>query len=81
MALATIKKQDIHKLVKIAGSLTKLPSKKMWIDYDEEADVLYLSFRRPQKATDSDMLDNGIIVRRKGKEIVGVTILEASTRI
>lgn len=25
----------------------------MWIDYDEEADVLYISFRRPQKATDT----------------------------
>jgi uncharacterized protein YuzE len=80
MAVTTIKKQDIHKLVEIAGGLTKLPSKKMWVDYDQEADVLYLSFRKPQKATDSEMLDNGIIIRRKGRQIVGVTILEASTR-
>ncbi len=81
MAITTIKKQDIHKLVEIAGRLAELPSKKMWVDYDEGADVLYLSFKRPQRATDSEMLDNGIIVRRKGKEIVGVTILEASTRM
>jgi len=52
----------------------------MWMDYDEEVDVLYLSFYRPQKATDSEMRDDGIIVRRRGKQIVGLTILDASTR-
>jgi uncharacterized protein YuzE len=52
----------------------------MWIDYDEEADVLYLSFRRPQKATDSQMREDGVIVHTRGKQIVGLTILEASTR-
>jgi uncharacterized protein YuzE len=52
----------------------------MWIDDDAEADVLYLSFRRPQRATDSEMRDNGIIVHRRGNQIVGLTILEASTR-
>ncbi|HEC98393.1 MAG TPA: DUF2283 domain-containing protein [Nitrospirae bacterium] len=50
----------------------------MWIDYDKEADVLYISFKRPQKATDSEMLDNGVLLRRKGDELVGITILEAS---
>ena len=60
--------------------LMDLPATKMWVDYDEEADVLYLSFQRPQKATDSEMRDDGIIVHRRGKRIVGLTILEASTR-
>ena len=35
--------------------LLKMPSKRIWIDYDEEADVLYLSFRKPQQANDSVM--------------------------
>jgi len=52
----------------------------MWIDYDEEADVLYLSFRRPQSACDSELREDGIIIHRSGKQIVGITILEASTR-
>jgi uncharacterized protein YuzE len=52
----------------------------MWIDHDEEADVLYLSFRRPQRATDSELRDDGIVVRKRGKEIVGLTILDASIR-
>ncbi|NMX21943.1 hypothetical protein C5S30_05835 [ANME-1 cluster archaeon GoMg4] len=52
----------------------------MWIDYDKEADVLYISFTRPQKATDSEMLENGILLRYKGDELVGITVLEASKR-
>ncbi|MFH0812679.1 MAG: DUF2283 domain-containing protein [Pseudomonadota bacterium] len=32
----------------------------MWVDYDKEADVLYISCKRPQRATDSEMLDNGV---------------------
>ncbi|MFC1715492.1 DUF2283 domain-containing protein [Candidatus Poribacteria bacterium] len=52
----------------------------MWIDYDKEADVLYIGFKRPQKATDSEMLDNGVLLRYREKELVGVTVLEASKR-
>ncbi len=48
------------------------------IDYDKEADVLYISFKRPQRATDSEMLDNGVLLRYKDDELVGLTILEAS---
>ncbi len=58
----------------------KMPDTKMWIDYDREADVLYISFRRPQRATDSEMLENGILLRYKAKELVGITILDASKR-
>ena len=52
----------------------------MWIDYDKEADVLYINFKRPQKATDSEMLDNEVLLRYKEDELVGITILEASKR-
>ncbi len=52
----------------------------MWIDHDAEADVLYISFQRPQRATDSNMREDGIILHRRGKQIVGLTILEASKR-
>ncbi len=52
----------------------------LWIDYDEEADVLYLSFEKPQKATDSEMRDDGVLLRYKRDKLVGITILEASKR-
>jgi uncharacterized protein YuzE len=52
----------------------------MSLDYDAEADVLYISFRRPQHATDSELREAGIIVHRRGRQMVGLTILEASNR-
>ena len=45
-------------------------------DYDEEADVLYLSFGKPRPATGIDFGD-GIILRYSEKkgEVVGLTIV------
>jgi uncharacterized protein YuzE len=56
------------------------PVDKVWLDYDREADVLYVGFRRPQQATDAELMDNGVLIRYRGDEVVGVTILEASKR-
>ena len=39
--------------------LLRFTKDKLWIDYDKEADVLYLSFERPQKATDRECLIMG----------------------
>ncbi len=52
----------------------------MWLDYDKEADVLYMSFRKPQRATETVELEDDILVRKGGKDIVGLTILNASRR-
>jgi len=60
--------------------LVDFPTQRFWVDYDREADVLYLSFQRPQKATDTEMTDEGILFRYRGKQLVGMTILDASTR-
>ncbi|MCX7045479.1 MAG: DUF2283 domain-containing protein [Candidatus Sumerlaeota bacterium] len=60
--------------------MLKLPARHVWLDYDEEADVLYMSFRKPQRATTTVELDNDILLRKDGKSIVGVTILNASAR-
>jgi uncharacterized protein YuzE len=54
-----------------------MPSKAMWIDYDEEVDVLYINFEKPQKATDSKMI-NDMIVHYRNRDVVGVTVLHAS---
>jgi len=56
-----------------------MPSRRMWVDYDE-VDVLYISFEKPQNATDSEMIED-VIVHRRGKEVVGVTVLHASNHL
>jgi len=79
--MATTKIENTLKEVyELTSHLIKLPETKMWIDYDREADVLYISFKRPQKATDSEMLENGVLLRYKGKELVGITVLDASKK-
>ncbi len=67
-------------LFKATPLLLNFPRKRFWVDYDQEVDVLYISFQRPQKASDSEMTDDGILYRYKGKQLVGATIFEASTR-
>ena len=61
--------------------LIRFPSQRFWVDYDAEADVLYVGLKRPQKATDSVMTDNGVLLRYREDQLVGVTILEASARM
>ena len=49
--------------------------------YDEESDVLYLQFQRPANIYISEIRDDGIIIEYDDADnIVGLTILEASTR-
>jgi len=71
-------KENLKEIYEIVSHFINLSESKMWIDYDKEADVLYISFKRPQKVTDSEMLDNGVILRYRNDEVVGITILDAS---
>jgi uncharacterized protein YuzE len=80
MEKTPLKQNFVRQLFNISSDLTKMPSKRYWVDYDDEADVLYISFERPQKATDSRMLDNGLLIRYQGKKVIGITILDASKR-
>ena len=47
-----------------------------WVDYDEDTDTLYVSFRKPQCADDS-VMEGGLIYHYDGEQLVGVTILDA----
>ena len=64
--------------LKLASHIVKSKSKQVWIDYDEEADVVYISFEKPQGATDSELNEDNVLVRKRGGKIVGMTILNAS---
>jgi uncharacterized protein YuzE len=54
--------------------------KNIWTSYDKEADILYKHFKKPNHADHSEMTDDEIIMRFEQKEIVGLTILNASKR-
>lgn len=65
---------EVEEIYRILPNIVKLPP-KIWIDYDKEADVLYISFKKPQGATDSELLEDNVLVRYKDDEVVGVTII------
>lgn len=58
--------------------LARYGKSKLWIDYDEEADVLYVNFSKPQKADNAYQGEDGIIRRTKKNKIIGLTILNAA---
>ena len=75
--MATIELQEYAKLLPL---LERLPERQLWCSYDEEADVLYVTFQRPPNVTDSEMTDEDVIVRYCGQQVVGYDILHASKR-
>lgn len=58
--------------------LARLGKDKLFVDYDQEADVLYVTFGKPQKADDAIQDKDGIITRKKKNKIIGLTVLNAS---
>jgi uncharacterized protein YuzE len=49
--------------------------------HDEEANVLYISFGEAEPADDADVTDQGVVVRLRDGKIVGLTILNAQSRV
>ena len=80
MAKEFLEEKSISYLLKAVAHLIKLPRTRMWLDYDSEADVLYLHFEEKPSSTHSEMRDDGIILDYKGNHLVGLTILEVSHR-
>jgi len=82
--MATAITQDALQIVSQVSGMVKgllnLPTRSVWIDYDKEADVLYMSFRKPQHATKTIEVDEDILIRKSGRQIVGITVMNASTR-
>jgi len=51
------------------------------VDYDKEADVLYISFGPPKAASESTILNNDIILHYKGDRIIGITVPSFQKRL
>ena len=71
---------EMKEIMNIVPQLMDIPYPRVWSSYDKEADVLYLNFKKPSHADDSELTDDDVIIRYEKEEIVGITILHASTR-
>jgi uncharacterized protein YuzE len=72
---------NLEQVITFVPQVLQLNQKNIWLSYDKEADVLYLNFKKPSHADDSELLDNDIIVRYEQDEIVGLTVLNASKKV
>lgn len=58
--------------------LIKMTRPPLWLSYDREGDTLHVIFEEAKK-TDKSILDkNDIIVTKRDKKIINMTILNAS---
>lgn len=71
---------EINEFLKLVPAVRHTPPQFLWSSYDAEADVLYINFKKPSHATDSEMTDDDVIVRYENGEMVGLTVLHASKR-
>lgn len=73
-----MEKTIMHHISQMLPSILSLAKQPVWFDYDEEADVLYVSFRKPQDATETVPVDDFVLRRERNGKVVGLTILHAS---
>jgi uncharacterized protein YuzE len=71
---------EVRKALNLVPELLDVPHSRIWTVYDKEADVLYLNFKKPSHADDSELTDDDLIIRYEKGEIIGVTVLNASRR-
>ncbi len=71
---------EINNYLKLAPAVLSAPHGYLWSSYDAEADVLYINFKKPSVATDSELTDDDVIIRYEGDEVIGLTILHVSQR-
>jgi uncharacterized protein YuzE len=68
---------DLNAYLGLIPHLERAP-KGVWISYDADADVLYVSLGEPSTADDTEMDEQGVLTRYANGKVVGYTILNAS---
>ncbi len=71
---------EVEKILALVPDLLKVPSSKIWVIHDKDADVLYINFKKPSHADESELTDEDVIIRYEKGKIVGITVLNASKR-
>ena len=71
--------KTVDEVIDIIPHLTRIPYRKIWTDYDEEADVLYINFTFPPKAVEHEEDKEGIIRNyNEHGDLVGITVIAVS---
>jgi uncharacterized protein YuzE len=69
----------ISDCLSLVNTIKTFPKKDTWTFYDVEADVFYINFHQPAlTADDSELTEDGILIRYQNDAIIGLTILNVS---
>ena len=72
--------EEVKSVLNRVPELLDAPYPRIWAVHDNEADVLYLNFKKPSHANDSELTDDDLIIRYEKRSVVGITVLNASKR-
>jgi len=62
------------------SEIVALSTEAVDVEYDEKADVLYISFSPDSQADDSELTENDVVIRYRDGKIIGLTVLHFSER-
>lgn len=71
---------ELARVLTLVPPLLEIPFSRVWTTYDREADVLYINFKKPSHADDSELTDDDLIIRYEEGRVIGITVLNASKR-
>ncbi len=55
---------------------------KIWFEYDQQNDILYINFGlEVEEADESFLTEDNIVVRIKGNKVIGLTVFDFMRRI
>ena len=72
--------KTVDEIFKALPYIQKSGARHISFDFDEKADTLYISFEKPQNATDTDILEDDTFLRKRDDKIVGITITNFSRK-
>jgi len=76
-----IETRTLEKFKQLYDVIQTSPSGKLFVDYDQEADVLYVTFTEDAAIYMSDLTDDDILLEYdQDGRLAGITILDVSQR-
>ena len=72
---------DTQAFIDLLPAVRQSPGHTMRCTYDEPADEVCVAFKPEAEATDSELRPDDIVVRYRGDEVIGLTILHASRKV
>jgi len=58
--------------------IIKMQNPPLWFSYDREGDAVHVIFEEARKSDKSALEKNDIVVTKRGKRIINMTVLNAS---